>query len=116
MRFFQRTFTIMAILLMSWIFVISSATISNSIAFANGASMQEEMVHDISICNDGACAMNSGQGMSCQQHCDHVNWWIAEAVPISDMTYRSIELRSQWRYAPNPILLLEPKPPQILFS
>lgn len=101
---------------MSWMFVISSATVSNSTAFANDSSMQEEMFYDLSICNDGACAMNSIQGMSCQQHCDHVNWWIAEVKSISDVTNGSIEIRLQWRYAPNPILLLDPKPPEILFS
>ena len=115
MSLFQRTLTIMTMLLMSWMFVISSATVDSSTAFVNGSAAQKEMVHDISVCGDGACAMNSGQGMNCQQHCDHVSWLMPEVLPISNISNNAFDLAEQRQYAPNPVLLLEPKPPQILY-
>ena len=117
MRYFRRSLTIIMMLLMSWMFVMSSVAIADvSDLLMHQQTQSEQVQHEFSFCEDGACAMSASSAMSCLQHCDHhsvLPFYMGEMPAAEKIASNPPRYH---RLIPEPILLIELKPPQISLS
>lgn len=114
MRYFRRSLTIIMMLLMSWMFVMSSSAVADVSGLLMHQQTQSEQVkHEFSFCEDGACAMSASSAMSCLQHCDHhsiLPFYMSEMPAVDQVVGTHPRYH---RLIPEPILPIEPKPPKI---